>query len=97
LRSAVRAATAEHECVGDVRGMGLANAIEIVRDRTTKEPDAATTNLIKDGLRDRGVLVGTTGTAGNILKVRPTLAFTAAEVPVFVAALRSTLDALPAR
>ncbi len=95
LRAAIRAATAGHDCIGDVRGMGLANAIEIVRDGVTKEPDAATTNLIKDGLRDRGVLVGTTGTAGNILKIRPTLAFTAADVPVFVDALQSTLESLP--
>ena len=43
---------------------------------------------IKEGMRDRGVLVGTTGTAGNILKVRPPLAFTTAEVPVFTRGAR---------
>ncbi len=95
LRAAVRAVATDHECIGDVRGMGLANAIEIVRDRGTKEPDAPTTEAIKNGMRDRGVLVGTTGTAGNILKIRPTLAFTTREVPVFATALRSTLESLP--
>jgi len=94
LRSAVREIAADHECIGDVRGMGLANAIEIVADRETKEPDAAATEAIKNGLRDQGVLVGTTGTSGSMLKVRPTLAFTAREVPLFATALRATLEAL---
>ena len=67
--------------------MGLAIGVEIVRDRDSKAPDPAATAAIKEGLRDRGVLVGTTGTAGNILKVRPPLAFTHAEVPVLTEAL----------
>ncbi|MFN8021153.1 MAG: aminotransferase class III-fold pyridoxal phosphate-dependent enzyme [Acidimicrobiales bacterium] len=94
LRATVREATADDECIGDVRGVGLANAIEIVSDRASKEPDAATTDRLKNGLRRHGVLVGTTGRHGNVLKVRPPLAFTAREVPVFVRALRDTLDEL---
>ena len=35
-----------------------------------------------------------TGTTGSMLKVRPTLAFTAREVPVFATALRATLESL---
>ena len=92
LRAAVREATDDDERVGDVRGIGLANAIEIVRDRTSKEPDAATTDRIKNALRRHGVLVGTTGSSGSILKVRPPLAFTVREVPLFVQAWRASLD-----
>ena len=57
----------------------------------TKTPDPDATAAIKEGLRDRGVLVGTTGTAGNILKVRPPLAFTTGEVPIFTEALEAVL------
>ena len=39
-----------------------------------------------------GVLVGTTARAGNVLKVRPPLAFTDEHVPIFVAALVAVLD-----
>ena len=46
-------------------------------------------------MRARGVLVGTTGRAVNTLKVRPPLAFTADDVPTFVAALTAALDDLP--
>jgi 4-aminobutyrate aminotransferase-like enzyme len=95
LRAAVRAATAGHDQVGDVRGMGLANGIEIVTDRVSRTPDPVAAEAIKDGLRRRGVLIGTTGRDGNVLKVRPPLAFTADLVPTFVAALTETLADLP--
>jgi 4-aminobutyrate aminotransferase-like enzyme len=95
LRAAVRAATAGHDRVGDVRGVGLANAIELVTDRESRRPDPAAAAAVKDGLRRRGVLVGTTSRAGNVLKVRPPLAFTADLVPVFVRAITQALDDLP--
>jgi len=93
LRGAIRDVATRHAAIGDVRGVGLAIGVEIVRDRISKTPDPETTSAIKEGLRDRGVLVGTTGTAGNILKVRPPLAFTTAEVPVFIEALEGALAA----
>ena len=92
LRAAVRAATSQFGCVGDVRGMGLANAIEIVTDRASKQPAPAAAGAVKEALRRRGVLVGTTGRAGNVLKVRPPLAFTEDLVPAFTAALTASLD-----
>ena len=94
LRAAVRDVASRHPAIGDVRGMGLANGIEIVADPGTKEPDPAFASAVKDGLRAHGVLVGSTGRAGHILKVRPPLAFTEAEVPVFAEALEATLTAL---
>jgi 4-aminobutyrate aminotransferase-like enzyme/Ser/Thr protein kinase RdoA (MazF antagonist) len=91
LRTAVRAATTDAACVGDVRGTGLANAVEIVTDRTSRRPGAAAAAAIKDALRRRGVLVGTTGKDGNSRKVRPPLAFTEDLVPAFAAALAASL------
>jgi 4-aminobutyrate aminotransferase-like enzyme len=91
LRAAARAATAGHDQVGDVRGVGLACAIELVTDRASQRPDAAAATAVTNALRRRGVLVGTTGRAGNILKVRPPLAFTADLVPVFIRALTASL------
>jgi 4-aminobutyrate aminotransferase-like enzyme len=91
LRAAARAATAGNAMVGDVRGVGLANAIEIVTDRESRRPDPAAATAVKDALRARGVLVGSTGRAANVLKVRPPLSFTAALVPVFVDALTAAL------
>ncbi len=93
-RAAVGEATRDFSCVGEVRGVGLANAIEIVADRASTTPDAATADALKNALKRHGVLVGTTGPSGNVLKVRPPLAFTEREVPVFVSALVASLREL---
>lgn len=95
LRAALREASAGYGCVGDVRGVGLAVGVEIVHDATTREPAADVARAIKEGLRERGVLVGTCGAAGNVLKVRPPLAFRLEHVPVVAAAFAGALAALP--
>ena len=82
---------AAHDAVGDVRVVGLACGVELVTDRATRTADGARARAVRDGLRHRGVLVGTTGRDGNILKIRPPLAFTAAHVPVLVDALAGAL------
>lgn len=94
LREAVRDATRDVSCVGDVRGMGLANAIEIVTDSVSKTPDPVTASDLKSAMKRNGVLIGTAGAAGNVLKVRPPLAFTEREVPIFVDALVASLQGL---
>ena len=91
LRHEIRAASDGFDRVGDVRGVGLANAIEVVLDPSTKEPDPATARALRNALRHHGALVGTTGRAGNVLKVRPPLAFTEAHAPLFGDALRHAL------
>ncbi len=94
LREAIREATRDVSCVGDVRGVGLANGIEIVTDRVTKNPDPVAASHLKNAMKRHGVLIGTTGAASNVLKVRPPLAFTEREVPVFTEALAASLREL---
>jgi 4-aminobutyrate aminotransferase-like enzyme len=93
LRAALCAVTAPYACVGDVRGVGLANAIEFVANKWKNDtsPNAAAATACMVGLRARGVLVGTTGPEGNVVKIRPPLAFTTDEVPIFASALADTL------
>jgi 4-aminobutyrate aminotransferase-like enzyme/Ser/Thr protein kinase RdoA (MazF antagonist) len=80
-----------HPGVGETRGIGLARAVELVADPITHEPDGARARAVRDRLRHRGVLVGTTGREGNSLKIRPPLAFTAAHVAILVSALDAAL------
>jgi 4-aminobutyrate aminotransferase-like enzyme len=91
LRMALTSLAAAQDAIGDVRVVGLACGVELVTDRATRTPDGARARAVRNGLRRRGVLVGTTGRDGNIIKIRPPLAFTAAHVPVLVNALASAL------
>ena len=92
VRAALRDVASRHAVVADVRGVGLAVGVELVRPGTL-DPDGALTRAVRDGMRARGVLVGTTGRHGNVLKVRPPLAFTTAEVPVLAEAFEAALAA----
>src|SRR5947209_2193985 len=47
--------------IGDVRGMGLMQAIECVEDRKTKAPSAKTVLRVFEETRKRGVLIGKGG------------------------------------
>ena len=64
----------EREVIGDVRGMGLGIALEMVKDRKSKEP-LQTGEMVRIiwGLRDRGVFVLPCGRNDNVLRVIPPL------------------------
>ncbi|MGZ9276472.1 MAG: aminotransferase class III-fold pyridoxal phosphate-dependent enzyme [Candidatus Limnocylindrales bacterium] len=93
LHDALAALARRYPVIGEVRGPGLAIGIDIVRDPHSMTPDPTLAAALKEGLRDHGVLIGTTGPLGNVLKVRPPLAFTAADVPHVADALQATLAA----
>ncbi|HET6150413.1 MAG TPA: 4-aminobutyrate--2-oxoglutarate transaminase [Polyangia bacterium] len=54
--------------IGDVRGLGPMQAIELVRDRTTREPAATETLQVIAEARARGVLLLSAGTHGNVVR-----------------------------
>jgi 4-aminobutyrate aminotransferase/(S)-3-amino-2-methylpropionate transaminase len=62
-----------HPRVGEVRGLGLMVGIELVSDRDTKAPDAASATAIQDRLLEDGLIVGLGGFHGNVLRVQPPL------------------------
>jgi len=81
----------EHPAIGEVRGRGLLIGVALVEDRKTREPAPALADDVANGMRDRGVLVGSTGPHENVLKIRPPLAFTAEHIDVVVEALEASL------
>ena len=60
--------------IGEVRAIGLAIGVEIVHPDNLA-PDSTTAKEIVEGMRERGVLIGSTGRPGNTLKIRPPLVF----------------------
>jgi 4-aminobutyrate aminotransferase-like enzyme/Ser/Thr protein kinase RdoA (MazF antagonist) len=87
LRIALAEVAAGHPEIGDVRGVGLAWGVEFVTDPVTREPDGARARRARDRMRHLGVLVGTAGRHGNVLKIRPPLAFDERHVPTLSGAL----------
>jgi 4-aminobutyrate aminotransferase-like enzyme/Ser/Thr protein kinase RdoA (MazF antagonist) len=91
LASRLREVADTTESIAEVRAIGLAIGVEIVRPGTTK-PDRAETSEIVEGMRQRGVLIGTTGRHRNTLKIRPPLAFRRRDADLLVATLQEVLD-----
>lgn len=75
------------------RGAGLFLAADLI-DPETGAPDEAAALAVVNGLRDRRILVSTSGTDENILKVRPPLPFSAANAEVFLTELDEVLHEL---
>jgi len=64
-----------HGDVGDVRSWGLLVGVDLVGDRETREPATTRAREVVNAMRSRGVLVGSTGPHGNVVKIRPPLVF----------------------
>ena len=84
-----------HDRIGDVRGEGLYLGVEFVRDRATKEPNAALTSAVCERMRERGVIVYPNGVHGNCLKIKPPMTFSDADAARFVETLDIVLQQLP--
>jgi 4-aminobutyrate aminotransferase-like enzyme len=89
LQSSLAGLMQHHDAIGDVRGAGLMIGVELVLDKSTREPAPAVAHEVMNRMRDHGVLVGVTGRNGNVLKIRPPLVLSAEEAGV----IGSTLDA----
>lgn len=87
LKAGLERLMARHPLVGDVRGRGLMLGVELVRDRATKEPATAETAQVLETARSLGVLLGKGGIAGNVLRIKPPMCITAADVDYALAVL----------
>jgi len=70
----------KHALIGEVRGMGLMQALELVKDRKTKEPAADATVQLMERARENGLLIGKGGLYGNVIRMSPMLNISKADV-----------------
>ena len=75
LRRGLAALAERHALIGEVRGEGLLVGIELVDERQSRAPAAGHARRVTEAMRERGILLGATGPAGNVLKIRPPLVF----------------------
>ena len=91
LKSRLLELKKKHNIIGDMRGTGLALGVELVRDHNTREPAATETARLVNLVCDEGVLLGSEGVHGNILKIRPPIVFQQFHADIVVAALDNAL------
>jgi len=85
--------------IGDVRGLGLMQGMEMVEDETAgdRTPARALTSRVFEETRKRGLLIGKGGLEGNCFRIAPALNVTAAEVDEALALLAESFQAAGAR
>lgn len=64
----LRATAEKNPLIGDIRGLGAMVAIELVKDRKTREPATEQTARVLALARERGLLLLVTGTYGNVVR-----------------------------
>ena len=81
----------KHPLIGDVRGMGLLLAMELVEDRKTKAPAAAATLRAMDAAKENRIIIGRGGLFGNVLRLSPPMNISRADVDEFALRLDACL------
>ena len=80
LRAGLERLQERYPVIGDVRGMGLMQGIELVTDRQTKEPAPKAINHLFEETRQMGLLIGKGGLYGNVVRISPPLTATKEDV-----------------
>jgi 4-aminobutyrate aminotransferase-like enzyme len=92
LREALEAMKEKYPFIGDVRGMGLMQAVELVEDRKTKAPSPTKAVRFMEASKRQGILVGKGGLYGNVLRIAPPMLIGKGEIAEGVARLEKAFE-----
>lgn len=93
FREALEELQGEFPWIGDVRGMGLMQAMELVQPGT-KKPDAARATALLVEARKQGLLIGKGGLYGNVIRMAPHLNVSAEDMEMGIERLARTCAAI---
>lgn len=93
LRAGLDALKEKHTIIGDVRGMGLMQGVELVEDRASKKPAPSATGAVLEAARQNRILIGKGGLYGNVLRITPPLNISKTDVDEFLGRLDASLAA----
>ena len=80
FRRGLEALQQEHAWIGEVRGMGLMQALELVEDPQTKEPSTKKGKLLLEATKEEGLLLGVGGLHGNVIRMGPSMLISEDEI-----------------
>ncbi|MDT0604361.1 aminotransferase class III-fold pyridoxal phosphate-dependent enzyme [Thalassotalea castellviae] len=83
-----------YEVIGDIRGLGLFIGVELVVDRTSKEPATEFTEQLIECLKAQQIILSTEGKFHNILKIKPPMVFNKTDADIFIKALKYGFELL---
>jgi 4-aminobutyrate aminotransferase len=91
LNNKLTALKEKHSLIGDVRGLGLFQGMELVKDRSTKEPASVETAKVVFRAFELGLHVYYVGMFSNVIEITPPLVITKADVDEGIAILEQAL------
>lgn len=94
LRAGLDALKEKHSVLGDVRGMGLMQGLELVKDKESKVPAPAAVAQVFEETRRRGVLIGKGGLYGNVIRLGPPLIAQRSDIDELLSALDAGLSSV---
>jgi 4-aminobutyrate aminotransferase-like enzyme len=93
LKRGLAALAARNPAISEVRGAGLFVGVELRHNEASGLTGAAETRRVVNGMCRRGVLVGSTGRHGDVLKIRSPLTLETQHADLLLEALEQTLRA----
>ncbi len=99
LRAGLEALKARYTVIGDVRGRGLMQGVELVKDEKggDRTPAVDATLRLFEETKKRGLLIGRGGLHGNVLRIAPALVVGKAEIDDALRILDESFAALSTR
>ena len=85
IKAGLEQLKAKHPIIGDVRGKGLMLGIEMVKDRTTKEPASVECAAVLESARALGLLIGKGGLWGQTIRFAPPMCIAKADADFIIA------------
>ncbi|MCS6914138.1 MAG: aspartate aminotransferase family protein [Myxococcales bacterium] len=92
LRHGLEELMEKHPLIGEVRGLGLMQALELVEDRNSKVPATRRTGALMEAARRRGLLIGRGGLHGNVVRIAPPMLVSADEIEQALVILDESLQ-----
>ena len=89
FRRHLRKLAEKQSLIGDVRGMGLMQAIELVGEN--KSPNAEAVGKLFEETKKEGVLIGKGGLFNNVIRISPPLNISKSEVDDFIKIMDAAL------
>jgi 4-aminobutyrate aminotransferase len=92
FRAGLDALKDKHVIIGDVRGMGLMQGIELVKDRKTKEPGTELATKFMERSRSNGLIVGRGGLFASVIRMSPPLNIGRADIDTALGIIDKSLS-----